>query len=222
MILRDSTIEIPLPIRLEISRANFARTILCNRPPTPGILRRNLSVIYNHHSVLRQFCHKSTTKTGITKNKYQYPTTKLLVPMSICVDVGSPPKSEKRDTSGGTTFHIITNMTTTMTNMINAGYTRAPMSFLFRDPIFSICDAISRSVTLSFPVFSHDSTIATSESEKLFGNSFSVVERFFPEWIFSIILASIFFTNGFFCSSCSIFTDWRTVSPALTMVARSR
>lgn len=120
---------------------------------------------------------------------------------SICVEVGRPQKSEKRPTRGGTTFHIMTKITVIMTMIISDGYTRAPIIFLFKEESFSICEAISRSVTLSLPVFSHDSTMAISESQKLFGNSLSVAERFLPEWIFSIIFASTFLTDGFFCSS---------------------
>jgi len=150
-------------------------------------------------SVLLQLVQVNESTTGTIKKRYQYAITKLLVPTSIWVDCGKPQKSANNPTNGGTTFHIRTNITTTITRTISAGYIRAQIILRLREARFSIWDAISRSVILSFPVFSHDSTIAISESEKLFGKSFRVVERFLPEWMLSIIRASIFFIAGFFC-----------------------
>lgn len=222
MILSDSTIEIPLPIKLAISREKRARSIFLMRFPIPGIWRISLSLKNNHHSVFLQLLHKKRNINGERRNKYQKSPIKLLTFTSICVDAGNHQKSEKSHTRGGTTFHMITNNTISITIMMSAGYTSAPIIFLFKEESFSICEAISRSVVLSLPVFSPDSTMAISESQKLLGNSLSVEERFLPEWMFSIIFAKTFFTAGFFCSSWRILIDWSTVNPAFTIVARSR
>lgn len=163
----------------------------------------------------------SDSTTGTIKKRYQYAITKLLVLTSICVDCGSPQKSENNPTSGGTTFHIMTKITPNITRIISDGYMRAQIILRLSAASFSICDAISSRVILSFPVFSHDSTMAISESEKLLGKSLKVVERFLPEWIFSIILASTLFMAGFFCWEWRIFMACRTVSHAFTIVARS-
>ena len=107
--------------------------------------------------------------------------TKLLLLTSICVDFGSHQKSENNPTKGGTTFHIMINSTASITSIIKEGYIMAQIILRLRTASFSICVAISRSVILSFPVFSHDSIIATSESENPFGKLLKVTERFLPE-----------------------------------------
>lgn len=97
--------------------------------------------------------------------------------MRAFVAGGRPQNSENSVMSFGTTFHNNTNITPIITSTIIAGYMSAPMSFREREESFSICVASWRRAVLSFPVFSPDSTMAISESEKLFGKSLRAFDR---------------------------------------------
>gem|GEM_PF-6904588 len=71
MIRRDSTIEIPLPIKLAMSRENRAKSIFFIRFPMPGIRNMNLSVIKSPHSVFLEFLQIQPIRKGDRRKRCQ-------------------------------------------------------------------------------------------------------------------------------------------------------
>jgi len=87
---------------------------------------------------------------------------------------------------------------------------------------FSVCFAISRSVSLSFPVFSQALTIPISVWENDHGKASKQSERVCHSLSIPSILERTWIITGFFSCFLSIEKAFKTLTHAFIIVARRR